>query len=186
MPAYSEEKRKYHLERVRAVMILRPNATPREIQTVLEQSIEAPLHLDDEYIAKLMKKIIEERRRRLELANLNLRIATIQDKKRLIDERLWREATNPNNPPVARIVALRELFKNELELLQAEMDAGVFTRHLGEIEHRPAPLTDAEKAKILSVFLKWGLIKPKNPDEAKNLPAQGLKLPTQNGESTKN
>lgn len=161
MPSYSKEKQQYHRERVRAVLVVRPNATPHEIQRVLNESADASLHLDHDYITKIMKKIVDERRTRLERSHINLRLAVIQDKKQAIDERLWSEATNPENPAVARVVALKELLKNELELLQAEMDAGVFTRHLGELQHQAAPLTAERKAELLAVFIRWGFVKPK-------------------------
>lgn len=162
MPSYSEEKRKYHTERVRSVLVVRPNATPSEIKQVLEESHDAPMKLDRLYITKLMKKIVGERASRLERGSINIRLSSIRDKKDLVDTHLWREATAQDNPGVVRVMALKELVKNELELLQSEMDAGVFKRHLGnlEIEKRFAPLPPEQITGIIQALLAWGTQPP--------------------------
>lgn len=168
MPAYSAERQKYHLERVRAVMVVRPQASAEEIQRVLEESGEAPLRLDRQYIEKLQRKVVRERTARLERSHLSLRLATIQDKKERIDAHLWQEATNQTNDERARITALGLLFKNELELLQAEMDAGVFERHLGTLRNLPPPLAPELRAKIIEAMINWGIVKPKHADGTPN------------------
>lgn len=175
MPAYSKEKQKYHLERVRAALVVRPNASSYEIQKVLKESSEAPLELDRHYIDRLQKKIFIERAKRLERSHLNLRLATIQDKKARVDLLLWSEATNQENPGVVRVMALRELFKNELDLLQSEMDAGVFERHLGTLRREPPPLTPEQRERILRAMINWGIVKPK-PNESNADPAQNRLL----------
>lgn len=164
MPTMSKEKQQYHRERIRAILIVRPKASITEVKQVLEESAEAPLALDRDYISAQMKKIISERTTRLSLANRNQRVAFVQDKKERIDAMLWSEATNTENSGRERIMALALLFKNELEMLQAEMDAGVFERHLGVIRREVAPLSPEQKTRILEAMIKWGIIKPKKTE----------------------
>ncbi len=162
MPSYSEEQRKYQISRIRAVLILKPNASLREIQETLEESAEAPLHLQLNYIGKLTKKIVSERTRRNDNLNIGSRLSTVQDKKNMIDSRLWIEAANPRNPAIARIAALEKLMKNELELLQAEMDAGLFERKLGTFQIN-GKITEERKILIIQAFQNFGIIKKVDP-----------------------
>lgn len=116
-------------------MVLRPDCSLREIQQTMEESPEAPLRLDLNYLAKIKNKIVAERTRRNLNLNLGARIAQIQDKKKMIDARLWAEATNQRNPGVVRVMALEKLIKNDLDLLSSEMDAGIYPRELGTLRH---------------------------------------------------
>ena len=166
MPAYSKEREQYHISRIRSILILRPDATFDEIAEALSASTEAPLALERHYISKLKKKIYAERLRRNDNLNRNARIAYIQDKKKVVEQRLWQEATNMKNPGVVRVMALEKIMKNELELLAAEMDAGCYERKIGtldvnakvEHQHTLAPeLLDP----IMRALRNYGLVKPK-------------------------
>jgi len=147
-------------------MVLSSGATLLQIQEALEASVEAPIRLDAHYILKLRKKIYSERLRRNNNLNKGARIAYIQDKHRIIEQRLWGEAANSKNPGVVRVMALEKIMKNELDLLKAEMDAGFYERQIGtltvngkvEHEHTLAPeILDP----ILRALRNYGLIKPK-------------------------
>jgi hypothetical protein len=65
-------------------------------------------------------------------------------------------------PPSYRdqIMALNAIIKLDLAILSAEMDAGIFKRHLGtiELEARSRPLADEQKQKMYDAFVNWGII----------------------------
>lgn len=166
MPAYSKERQKYQQSRIRSIMILRPDATLEQIQDALQASTDAPIELTLTYIGKLRNKIFRERTRRNENLNKGARIAYIQDKKRVIEQLLWQEASNRLNPGVVRVMALEKIMKHELELLKAEMDAGFYERTLGKLElatkvEHEHTLAPELLGPIMRALKNYGLVKPK-------------------------
>lgn len=166
MPAYSKEREQYHISRVKSVMILAPDAGLEQIQEALEASTQDPLRLDRDYISKIRRKIYAERLQRNNNLNKGARIAYIQDKKKAVEQRLWGEATNMKNPGVVRVMALEKIVKNELDLLKAEMDAGLYERQIGtvkvsgEVEHQHTHVLVPEVLDpIMRAFRNYGLIK---------------------------
>ena len=141
------------------MLIFQPTASLREIQKVLENSKEEPLHLDLNYVGKLRDRIFAERTRRNDHRNLKVRLAEIQDEHKAIKTRLWREATDPRSPAVARIMALDKLAKSELELLSAEMDAGLYERKIGtiDVKHEHALAPDM-LAPIILALQNYGIV----------------------------
>ncbi|GEM_PF-5712978 len=159
MALYGKQTGEYHKSRIRAVLVVRPDASLRDIQSTLEESTEAPLTLTLHYIGKLKNKILKERINRFN-ANLRERLSTMQDKKMAIDIRLWSEATNQRSPAIARIAALRDLFRNELELMESEMNAGLYERKLGTVDMKHAyKISPEHQALILRAFENYGIIK---------------------------
>lgn len=160
MSRYSKEVEAYHVERVRGVMTVRPNITGSEIAKFLEKSKTAPLSLDPDYVRKLQKKVIGERMHRARNININLRISEIQDKKRMIDDRLWEESSNPASPAVARIMALQQLLKNEEIILKMEMDSGFLERKLGTVEvQHIRKLSPEQMGHVVATMKLWGIVK---------------------------
>lgn len=166
MSRYSKEVEKYHLERVRGVMTVRPNFTGSEICKFLRESRSAPVDLHPEYVRKLQKKVIGERTNRARNMNLGLRIAEVQDKKRIIDERLWEEAADKSNPGVVRVMALKQLLENEEMILKMEMDSGFVERKLGtvDVNQRVRRLSPQHMAAIVSTMRLWGIVKDEEPE----------------------
>lgn len=153
---------------------MRPDATLEEIQEALKESPDAPMELTIHYISKLRKKIFAERLRRNDNLNQGARIAYVQDKKKIIEQRLWAEATNPNNHGAVRVAALQQIIKNELDLLSAEMDAGLFKREVGklQIETKVEHTMDKQLIEpILRAFKNYGLVRKQiNNDNRPALP----------------
>lgn len=178
MAKHTQEQQEYHIARIRAVLVLAPDAGSRQIQKTLETSEKSPIRLDRAYIDKLKGKIIRRRTAAINRENINARLAKIRDRKAVVDEMLWREATNPSNQGRDRVAALKELMKNELDMLQAEMDAGVFERKLGTLAHIPAPINDDQRAAVMKALLAHGIVrapvevkaieKPKQNEKSKN------------------
>jgi hypothetical protein len=116
------------------------------------------------------------------------RVAALQERKEIFDSKLW-AIVNTDDTPIRKILnstdgeitpkdkneavralaaingnrisALNSLLKGDLEMLQAELDAGIFERHLGTIRHMPAPLNAEQKRTVIDAFVAWGIIKPK-------------------------
>lgn len=165
MSRYSKEVEQYNIERVRAVMTVRPGITGNEIARFLESSKTAPLSLDPDYVRKLQKKIIGERTHRARNVNMNLRISEIQDKKRLIDERLWEESGNKSNPGVVRVMALKQLIENEEKILKMEMDSGFLERKLGTVEVQHVRKLSPEHLRAVVETMKlWGIVRKDEPE----------------------
>lgn len=181
MSRYSKEVEAYHMERVRGVMTVRPNITGSEIAKFLEKSKTAPLSLDPDYVRKLQKKVIGERTYRARNLNINLRISEIQDKKRMIDERLWEESSNPASPAVARIMALQQLLKNEEIILKMEMDSGFLERKLGTVEvQHVRKLSPEHMSAIVATMKLWGIVKDDDPkpEQTYTLPPKSIHTET--------
>lgn len=175
MSRYSKELEAYHVERVRGVMTVRPNATGSEIVRFLEKS-NTPLSLHPSYVRKLQKKVVGERMHRARNININLRIAEIQDKKRLIDERLWDESNDKTNPGVVRVMALQQLLKNEEIILKMEMDSGFIDRKLGTVEvNHIRRLSPEQMEAIVATMKLWGIVK--DQPEPIQVTAQTYTLP---------
>jgi hypothetical protein len=160
MPNYADETKKYQESRVRSVMIFQPDASLRAIQDALENSKEAPMKLELHYLAKIRDKILKERRVRNNNLNLGARLSAIQDEHKAVKIRLWKEATDPHNKDIVRVMALEKLLKTELDLLNAEMDAGFYERKLGtvEVDHSHTLTLDKEMlAPIILALQNYGL-----------------------------
>lgn len=171
MSTYSDETKKYHHSRVRAVLIVSPGATIREIQKSLEASTQAPLQLSEDYLQKIRKKIIGERLTRHDKATIKARISQLQDKLEKINEQLWQIAGSKDSEAKDRIAALKALAENDIKQLQAEMDAGIFTRQIGNLDitaKRNQPIDEDHKRRILNTFGNWGFIEA----EAKEIKTQ--------------
>lgn len=166
MPKYSKEARKAHMERVRGVMIVRPNASATEIANVLTNSREAPLPISPQYVTDLMKKIYGERAMRWRTVNTSIRLSQIQDKIRLIDERLWRESSDQNSPAVARVMALKQLLDNEIAMAKLETEAGIIPVADNGASKRIRRLTDEQKRAIITTMRLWGIVRDDDEQKA--------------------
>jgi len=161
MPALSTETQNYHKSRIRAVLVVDPQASLREIKETLSKSFNAPLNLDLVYISKLVKKIHVERTVRNDRANISRRISELQDKLKRIDGQLWTIAADKGAKDIAKVQALKALAENELKLLSAEMDAGIYERKVGtlKVEERKVSLLTIinqvepnERARLINAF----------------------------------
>lgn len=175
MPTYKDETQKYHIERVREVLVLNPRATERAIQTVLEQDASDPLKLNREYIRKLKKKIKGERQHRFDKKHINERLAELQDRTEGIIAQMWKILLDTEKSTLARVAAARTIIDAEQKLLEAQMDAGIFDRKLGtvDIEHtHTLALSPEHKALALAFLRNHGAITKPNiaalPDGARS------------------
>jgi hypothetical protein len=125
--------------------------------------------LDWDYVSKIRQKVHRQSVEAADRQKVNERIAEIKERYRLIFERLIRIAFYSDElkkegvmPPSYKdqISALREIGKLDIAIFNAELDAGIFERHIGtlEIEKRSKPLPPELKAQMLKAFANWGII----------------------------
>jgi len=122
-----------------------------------------------EYIAKLRDKIHRQTIEEVDRKKLIERITEFKEKNRLVFDRLVRIAFYTDDlkkegisPPSFKdqISALNSIVKLDLAIFGAELDAGIFKRHIGkiEIEKRFIPLPDDQRMAIMEALQNYGFI----------------------------
>lgn len=169
MPKQTQEKIEYYKERIRALKTIVPRATIVSIQRALESDPEDPVRIDRTFIAKLVRKIREERKFRFTGEQAEVALAEFQDKKNAVVEQMWKILLNPMAKDAVRISAARTIMEAEDRFLSKQMDAGIFERNLGTFRVK-ATLTEERKIMILTAFKNWGIVKGDIPKliEAQN------------------
>ena len=130
--------------------------------------------LDWDYVAKLRNKVHRQSIEDVNHQEVVARIAQLKERYRIVFERLVRIAFYSDDmkkdglpPPSYRdqINALREISRLDVAIFGAELDAGIFERHIGklEIEKRGRPLPPELKAQMLKAFANWGIIPHAEP-----------------------
>lgn len=125
--------------------------------------------LDWHYVAKLRKKIHRQSVESVAQQTAITRIAEFKEKYRIVFERLIRIAfysdelkKEGRQPPSYKeqISALNSIMKIDLAIFNAELDAGIFERHIGtfEIEKRTQPLPLELKEAMMKAFINWGIV----------------------------
>lgn len=134
--------------------------------------------LNRQYVGKLRVKLRKQGVREANNQELGQRIVEFKEKNRLVFDRLVRIAFYTDDlkkegtlPPSAKdqIAALNSIVRLEIMIFNAEMDAGIFERHLGtiEIEKRYRPLPPELKEQMMQAFRNWGIIPQEYAEEIK-------------------
>ena len=165
----SQETKNTHKELERQVLATQPRASLRTIQDILAKNNNP---LDLAYISRLREKIKTERIKRYDVARVNTRIAEMQDNIEKLIEKLWEIILddsvhltgnyNIGEPKVSvsqKIKAAVAIIKAEKDLLDAQMDAGVFERKLGTFETNfNVKLEDSQRLKIINALKNYGVL----------------------------
>lgn len=146
-------------------MILKPDVSAQGIQNALEQSSLDPIRLDLTYIKKLVRKIGKERVLKLDRAEIKERLSVMRETYNLVAEQMWKILLDPNDKK-ARVAAGKVIIDAQKNLLEAEMNAGIFDRKLGtlnlesggQVEHIHT-LDPALKAPIMKALENYGIIR---------------------------
>jgi hypothetical protein len=149
-------------------MASQPRATLNDIKEILGNN---GIILNTHYICRLREKIRTERAVRYDQAKVNARIAEMQDKMEEVQKVLWKiildnsvytEGMFKGKGKVSiqnKINAAVAIVRSEKDLLDAQMDAGVFERKLGTIENDlKLKIEDGEKDKIITALKNYGII----------------------------
>lgn len=132
MPSYAQESQRYHTDRVRAALFFMPNAGRKTVQRILEQDPNHPLHLQDKYIDKLLRKIHKERANRQSKTILH-EIAVMEDELEWFREETVRILFSVVGAG-EKLRAIGLTWKMRLDLFQAKLDAGIFERQAGTVK----------------------------------------------------
>ncbi len=173
-PRTQEEKIK---RAIRDVIVIDPLISIARLQDALFEKgykTHSNQSLDWDYVARLKNKVHRQSIENVNHQEVTERIAQLKERYRLVFERLVRIAFYSDDmkkdgmpPPSYRdqITALREISKLDVAIFGAELDAGIFERHLGklEIEKRSRPLSPELKAQMLKAFANWGIIPHAEP-----------------------
>lgn len=157
---------------IRDAIVIDPLISVAKLQDALfdkgyKTSSNNPLNWD--YVAKLRGKIHRQSIENVDQQRVSARVAEMKERYRLVFERLIRIAFYSDDlkkeglqPPSFRdqISALREISRLDVAIFGAELDAGIFERHIGtlEIEKRNKPLPPELKTQMLKAFANWGII----------------------------
>ncbi len=125
--------------------------------------------LDWRYVQKLRQKVHRATVERADRTKVNERLSQMQEKNRLMMERLMRIVYYSDEmkkegftPPTIReqINAINSIVRLDVLVFNSELDGGLFERHLGtiEIEQRSRPLPPELKAVMLKAFVNWGIV----------------------------
>ncbi|MCP6719730.1 MAG: hypothetical protein KJI72_00170 [Patescibacteria group bacterium] len=179
MPSRPKEVEQNLRRVIRDAIVYDPLISVRGLQDILlKQGFKTTREnvLDWHYVANLVRKVRRESVEKSDKKRLQTRFGELSEKYRVISERLIRIAFYTKEmrqlgmkPPSydEQMKALDMIFKLDLAILQAEMDAGIYQRKLGSMDiTTPIPLDNAVKLNMLQVFHHWGLIKepPKRID----------------------
>ncbi len=165
MPRVSDS-REAHLRRtIRDALAIDPLISMRSLHDVVEKKINAPI--DRIYMTKLVKRVLREIEVRPETETIENRIAQLRESNRIVREGLLKIAYPGATSYVKDSDKLRALeLIGRMDNMQAklEMDFGLYTRKLGEIDINHGtniyrPDDDVYKT-MVKAFENWGIAPP--------------------------
>lgn len=161
MPKVSEH-RDMHLQRiVRDALAIDPLITLEGIKRVLDKKTGAK-GMDINYVRKLTKKVTASMVIVSDREKVEERISQLREKNRIIVDELFRIAfpsptENPRPDFTDRRKALEAIANIEARQVKLEMDLGLFTRHLGQldVDHRLKPMDESRLVDVVQTFKVW-------------------------------
>jgi hypothetical protein len=176
MPRVPSTKENELKRAIRDEVIIDPLISLRRLQKSLynrgfKTASDTPLDLD--FISGLAKKIYREARAESDDSIIEERMTATRERFRMATERLFKIAfwnieylkEGIMMPKITeQIAAINALTRIDLALLQAEMDAGMFKRHLGtlELEQRSKPLDPEYRNLVMNALKAWGVKPPQS------------------------
>jgi|GEM_PF-1501164 len=126
--------------------------------------------IDPMYLGRLVRKISRKIAKESDQVQITERLNETRERFRVMTDRLmkiayWRPEYIRDGiwPPETKdiVKALDTIQKMDLSLLQAEMDAGIYERHLGSLDvevARRRPIPDDKREAVWQVFKNFGMI----------------------------
>lgn len=155
MPKYSKEMEKEFIARIRSLIVQDPKMTILKVQEILEKHPTKSLHLDRNYIAKLLKKIRNDRANRMNYETVHTILGKFEDEINELKIRLWSILTDPKAKAREKVSAIKELRDGSDTLIGRMFDAGIFERKLGSLKN--VVLSPEENAEIERVLGLTGI-----------------------------
>ncbi len=167
---------------IRDAVVVDPLISVARLQDALfEKGFKTPNNtpLDWDYVARLRKKIHRQAIENVNRQETSERVAELKEKNRIVFDRLVRIAYYTDDmkkegmqPPSYKdvIAALTAMVRLDLMIFNAELDAGIFERHIGtlEVEKRYKPLPPELKAQMMLAFKNWGIIPPDQHEQTQD------------------
>lgn len=146
---------------IRKTVALDPLVSLRKIQKILGDNNYPIRKL--EYIAKLRDRVHRRAIAELDQTLITERITETTERWKLSFVKLMQIAFGEPRPgeippkPFDQIMAITKLMELDLKLLSAQMDAGMFQRHIGliEHEHRIVPIPAELKEQVNRAMIAW-------------------------------
>jgi hypothetical protein len=166
-------KPEHHIrERIREILVTDPRAGGQKIRKALLNSPEFPLDLDEKFITRQIRKIRAERSARQYAPDIKARISEMEERTEMVMRQMWQIIGSSSATNQEKIVAAKVIASADKDLLDAQMDAGVFDRKVGTLDVEEnkriiLELPPEVKAPMLRAFKNYGLINP----EPRTLPA---------------
>jgi len=145
---YSKEQEKEYIERIRSLVVVKPRISILEIQRVLQQSREAPLHLDKNYIGRLLRKARGSVAEEISRITAKKLLSEFGSETSAIKEKLWAIVLDPKTTTMEKLIALRELRSSGAVFIEKMIEAGL----LNQGEPPPEGFIN---------FQLWGQLRPR-------------------------
>jgi hypothetical protein len=155
MPAYSKEYEKEMIAHVRKILVVKPDASIRQINKTLAEN---NITMSNNYIMVLLRKIRNERANRYNNAAANTAIAKFEDFVKYVNNELLKIAQQDKSG-MTRAIALASTVKHYKDILNLQFDMGVFERKLGS-----AKLEVTNIAEILKIITDAENKRTNNPN----------------------
>jgi len=153
MPLVSKVNEAEYKDKIRNILIRRPNTTILQMVDVL--ATEEGTKLDKDYVHKLIRELDDERMARIDGVALKGAIASFLERVNATDAYLWTILVDPKQSGRDRVMAAKELRSNYKEMFDVMFDAGIFDRKLGDINiNMVEALTMAEQMESDGRFKK--------------------------------
>jgi len=174
MPKYIPEYEEEIKIAIRDFIILDPSVSIPRLGKYLKEKKGFETYkgneLDEKYLTKLLKKVRKEQIDRVDKTKLIGRVSELKERYRLTYEKLIKIAFYTKEmmeagmfPPSYKdqIDALKTINKMDLEIFQAEMDAGIFERHLGILEGE-LKVSEEKRVLIMAAFKNFNFFTKQN------------------------
>ncbi len=169
------EKENFLKSNVRDIIAINPLVSIRKMQEMVERNTGRPI--SDKYVVKLMHKVRREALIQSDRKKLNVRLAEVRERYRVLMENLnrtiyWKrqyfQDYGLDEPTYAeRLQAIKLIAKLDLDLFKAELSAGMFEDRRIAVEEmlQQGVLPTELREQVVGVFRTWKYQTPKNLNE---------------------
>jgi hypothetical protein len=162
MPKILEHKEARMRRIIRDAMAIDPLIDLKGIVKAVEQKMNRTI--DPRYVKRLLRSITGEMSVVADREKVEERISYLRERNRIICEELFRmafpgETVVPRPTLKERQSALKAISDIEARQIKLEMDLGLFTRHLGQldVDHRLKPMDEDTLTTVVKTFEAWSI-----------------------------
>lgn len=175
MPKITLRKENELMRAVREEIVVNPMISLLHLQRNLQQrgfTAYSGNPLDAIYLSKLIRKLNRQSIQEADNVQIGERLSKTRERFSVMIDRLmkiayWKPEYIRDGiwPPETKdiVKALDTIQKMDLSLLQAEMDSGIYERHLGKLDievARKQPIPENIRTAAWQVFKNWGIVPP--------------------------